>query len=60
VRAAFGRLAVPLKSAFLFVVFAKFHATWIGATVVLCVGLLLFGADRAVRRWAGRLLAGLR
>jgi hypothetical protein len=51
-------LATPLKIALLAVVFMRFRATWIGATVVLGMGILLFGLDRTVRRWAARALGG--
>ena len=57
-RTALRPLATPLKIALLAVVFMRFHATWIGATVVLGMGILLFGLDRTVQRWAVRALGG--
>jgi hypothetical protein len=57
-KAALRPLATPLKIVLLAVVFMRFHATWIGATVVLGMGILLFGLDRTVRRWAARALGG--
>ncbi len=57
-KTALRPLATPLKIALLAVVFMRFHASWIGATVVLGMGVLLFGLDRTVRRWAARALGG--
>ena len=57
-RTALRPLATPLKIALLAVVFMRFHGTWIGATVGLGMGILLFGLDRTVRRWAARALGG--
>jgi hypothetical protein len=51
-------LATPLKIVLLAVVLMRFRATWVGATVVLGMGILLFGLDRTVRRWAARTLGG--
>jgi hypothetical protein len=51
-------LVVPLKIATLVVVFVRFRGTWVGASVVLGMGLLLFGVDRSVRRWVARLAGG--
>ncbi len=49
-------LATPVKVAVLVVIAFRFHGSWVGLTVVGASALLLFGADRAVRRWAGRAL----
>ena len=57
-KTALRPLATPLKIVLLAVVFMRFHGTWIGATVVLGMGILLFGLDRTVRRWAARALGG--
>jgi len=53
-------LALPLKVAVLVVVLVRFHGSWVGAAVVAGMAFLLFGVDRAIGRWAARVVGGLR
>ncbi|GAC1312546.1 MAG: hypothetical protein NVSMB19_26770 [Vulcanimicrobiaceae bacterium] len=52
-------LVTTAKLAVLFVVFLRFHASWVGLSVVLGMAILLFRLDRAAVRWAAN-LTGLR
>lgn len=55
----FRGLATALKLTVLFVVFLRFHASWVGLSVVAAMAILLFRLDRAVVRWVAG-AAGLR
>ena len=44
--------ATSLKWLALAFVFIRFHGTWVGLTVVVLMGILLFRVDRAVWRFA--------
>jgi len=45
-------LGLTLKLAVLGVVFVRFHASWVGLSVVVGMAILLFRLDRAALRWA--------
>ncbi len=59
VTAMFRGLATALRLTVLFVVFLRFHASWVGLSVVAAMAILLFRLDRAVVRWVAG-AAGLR
>lgn len=59
VKAVVETLVMAAKVAILGFVFVRFHASWIGLSVVLGMAILLFRLDRAIVRWAAS-AAGLR
>jgi hypothetical protein len=50
---ALRSLATPVRVVVLVLIAFRFHGSWVGLTVVAASAFLLFGADRALRRWAG-------
>jgi hypothetical protein len=59
VKAVVETLVMAAKVAILGLVFVRFHASWVGLSVVLGMAILLFRLDRAIVRWVAS-AAGLR
>lgn len=51
-RALVELAVMAMKFVVLFVVLFRFHASWVGVSVVLGMAILLFRLDRSFVRWA--------